>query len=78
MNDLFYGKDAADAALSGFHVESVNMSTMQDSRATGVQDAREFRKQWVKPAVSRIVAGSAEAVQRDGDPDGGNPGTSRS
>ena len=54
------------------------MSTMQDSRATGVQDAREFHKQWAKPAVSRIVAGSAEAVQRDGDPDGGNPGTSRS
>ncbi len=36
------------------------------------------RKLWVKPTVSEIVAGSAEAVSRDGNPDGGPIGQSRS
>jgi len=36
------------------------------------------RKAWVSPELRTISAGSAEARQRDGIPDGGAPGTSRS
>lgn len=54
------------------------MSSIQDSRGAANHGAPTFRKAWTKPAVTRIVAGSAEAIQRDGQPDGGNPGTSRS
>lgn len=36
------------------------------------------RKPWVPPVIQRMQAGSAEAIQRDGTPDGGPPGTSRS
>ena len=40
--------------------------------------APQGRKPWVTPQVRRIVAGSAEALTRDGQPDGGGPGQSRS
>ena len=54
------------------------MSSNHFTGAANRADSGQTRADWVKPTVSRIVAGSAEAVQRDGDPDGGNPGTSRS
>lgn len=40
--------------------------------------ARGARRPWKKPRVARIVAGSAEAISRDGQPDGGPVGQSRS
>lgn len=43
-----------------------------------MQRAPGGRKPWQKPRVVRIVTGSAEAVSRDGQPDGGGPGQSRS
>lgn len=53
---------------------------MSSSRIPAVaQDgAGQFRKPWTKPRVVRIVAGAAEAITRDGQPDGGGPGQSRS
>lgn len=36
------------------------------------------RKPWMTPSIITIVAGSAEAIRRDGRPDGGGPGQSRS
>lgn len=46
--------------------------------APGSQRGGHVRKQWVKPKVTRIVAGSAEAISRDGQPDGADPPLSRS
>jgi len=40
--------------------------------------SRPGRKAWISPEFRTISAGSAEARQRDGLPDGGSPGTSRS
>jgi hypothetical protein len=42
------------------------------------QGQRDRRKAWVSPEFRSISAGSAEARVRDGIPDGGGPGTSRS
>ena len=54
------------------------MSTNLPMSETNSADARRARREWVKPSVTRIVAGSAEAIQRDGQPDGGDPGQARS
>ena len=50
------------------------MSTIKPTSETN----RQTRRTWVKPEIGRIVAGSAEAIQRDGQPDGGDPGQARS
>ena len=36
------------------------------------------RKGWIRPEIRRLNAGSAEAIQINGVPDGGPPGQSRS
>ena len=46
--------------------------------AANSKAADTVRKKWVRPEVRRIRAGSAEAISRDGQPDGGGPGQSRS
>jgi hypothetical protein len=46
--------------------------------AANPQEIETVRKKWVRPEVRRIRAGSAEAISRDGQPDGGGPGQSRS
>jgi len=54
------------------------MSSSLLESASNPANARQTRHAWVKPSVIRIVAGSAEAIQRDGQPDGGDPGQARS
>lgn len=41
-------------------------------------EAGAKRNVWARPEVKRLDAGSAEAIQRDGTPDGGGAGASRS
>lgn len=52
---------------------------VDDNRGPVAADQNgKVRKTWVRPKVVRIVAGAAEAITRDGQPDGGGPGQSRS
>lgn len=44
-----------------------------------IDNAGSSRGLWVAPELKRLDAGSAEAIQQDGVPDGGNtPGMARS
>jgi hypothetical protein len=45
---------------------------------TELKASQPRRKAWISPEFRTISAGSAEARRRDGIPDGGAPGTSRS